>query len=80
MVRAQQIVREGSIGLNEISTAINQMDGVTRKNAAMVEEDNAAIDSLAVETDALQPQEQGDVPYPLLQRGLAIFANRATTV
>jgi len=39
--------REQSVGLNEINTAISQMDKVTQKNAAMVEETNAASHTLA---------------------------------
>lgn len=39
--------REQSVRLNEINTAISQMDKVTQKNAAMVEETNAASHTLA---------------------------------
>jgi methyl-accepting chemotaxis protein len=40
-------------GLNEVNTAVNQMDQVTQKNAAMVEESTAASHTLARETDEL---------------------------
>ena len=33
---------EQSIGLNEINTGMTQLDSVTQRNAAMVEETNAA--------------------------------------
>jgi methyl-accepting chemotaxis protein len=45
--------REQSAGLNEINTAISQMDQATQKNAAMVEETNAASHTLATDADAL---------------------------
>lgn len=45
--------REQSVGLNEINTAISQMDQVTQKNAAMVEETNAVSHTLA--TNAKTP-------------------------
>ncbi len=45
--------REQSVGLNEINTAISQMDQVTQKNAAMVEETNAASHTLATDADHL---------------------------
>jgi methyl-accepting chemotaxis protein len=38
---------EQSTGLREVNTAVNQMDQVTQRNAAMVEETNAASHSLA---------------------------------
>ncbi len=44
---------EQATGLAEINTAINQMDEVTQKNAAMVEETTAASHSLAQETEQL---------------------------
>ncbi|OQP84940.1 chemotaxis protein [Rhizobium rhizosphaerae] len=43
--------REQSTGLKEVSTAINAMDQVTQRNAAMVEEINAATHKLASEAD-----------------------------
>nr|WP_274706894.1 methyl-accepting chemotaxis protein [Allorhizobium sonneratiae] len=46
--------REQSVGLNEVNTAINQMDQVTQQNAAMVEEATAATAGLAREADNLR--------------------------
>ncbi|RAK58240.1 hypothetical protein DJ018_05245 [Phenylobacterium deserti] len=40
---------EQATGLNEVNTAVNQMDQVTQQNAAMVEESTAASQSLASE-------------------------------
>ncbi|MBB4239025.1 methyl-accepting chemotaxis protein [Rhizobium esperanzae] len=48
-----QSAREQSTGLQEINTAVNQMDQATQKNAAMVEESNAAAHTLATEVSAL---------------------------
>ena len=45
--------REQATGLQEISTAINQMDQVTQHNAAMVEETSAATHKLKSEADGL---------------------------
>ncbi|PSJ49019.1 methyl-accepting chemotaxis protein, partial [Pseudaminobacter soli (ex Li et al. 2025)] len=47
---------EQSTGLDQVNTAVNQMDQVTQQNAAMVEESTAASHSLAQETDALARQ------------------------
>lgn len=46
--------REQSVGLNEVNTAVNQMDQVTQQNAAMVEEANAAGANLAAEANRLR--------------------------
>ena len=46
--------REQSVGLGEVNTAVNQMDQVTQKNAAMVEEANAASATLAHEATRLR--------------------------
>ncbi len=46
--------REQSVGLSEVNTAVNQMDQVTQKNAAMVEEANAASAQLANEAGRLR--------------------------
>lgn len=46
--------REQSLGLNEVNTAVNQMDQVTQQNAAMVEEANAAGATLASEASRLR--------------------------
>ena len=48
--------REQSLGLSEVNTAVNQMDQVTQRNAAMVEETNAASASLANEAVRLREQ------------------------
>ncbi len=48
-----QSAREQSTGLQEINTAVNQMDQTTQKNAAMVEETNAASHTLATEVSSL---------------------------
>jgi len=45
--------REQSVGLQEINTAVNQMDQVTQQNAAMVEETTAAVHSVFGETETL---------------------------
>jgi methyl-accepting chemotaxis protein/methyl-accepting chemotaxis protein-1 (serine sensor receptor) len=45
--------RDQSTGLSEINSAVNQMDQVTQKNAAMVEETNAASHTLVSEVSAL---------------------------
>jgi methyl-accepting chemotaxis protein len=42
-----------AIGLQEINTAVNEMDQVTQQNAAMVEEATAAARTLAGEADGL---------------------------
>ena len=48
-----QAAREQSTGLLEINTAVNQMDQATQKNAAMVEESNAASHTLVSEVSSL---------------------------
>jgi methyl-accepting chemotaxis protein len=45
--------REQSTGLQEVNTAVNQMDQVTQQNAAMVEETSAATHKLSGEADGL---------------------------
>ncbi|GFE50333.1 hypothetical protein So717_20860 [Roseobacter cerasinus] len=45
--------REQSAGLNEINTAVNELDHVTQQNAAMFEETTAASHALNSEADAL---------------------------
>ncbi|MDP9559858.1 UNVERIFIED_ORG: methyl-accepting chemotaxis protein [Rhizobium nepotum] len=45
--------REQSTGLHEVNTAINQMDQVTQRNAAMVEETSAATHKLSGEAGHL---------------------------
>ncbi|MDB5455042.1 MAG: methyl-accepting chemotaxis sensory transducer [Caulobacter sp.] len=44
---------EQAVGLNEVNTAVNQMDQVTQQNAAMVEQSTAATHSLKGETGEL---------------------------
>ncbi|OYV40163.1 MAG: hypothetical protein B7Z81_02400 [Acidocella sp. 20-61-6] len=44
---------EQSTGLNQVNTAVNQMDQVTQQNAAMVEEATAAAHGLASEAETL---------------------------
>ena len=45
--------QEQAAGLDQVNTAINQMDQVTQQNAAMVEESTAASRTLAGETNEL---------------------------
>jgi methyl-accepting chemotaxis protein len=45
--------QEQATGLTEVNTAVNQMDQVTQRNAAMVEETNAASTTLAGEAQQL---------------------------
>jgi methyl-accepting chemotaxis protein len=45
--------REQATGLQEVNTAVNQMDQVTQQNAAMVEESTAASHTLSLETEEL---------------------------
>ncbi len=45
--------REQLIGIQEVTTAVNQMDQVTQKNAAMVEETTAVTHRLAEDVDGL---------------------------
>ncbi|MHA7971713.1 methyl-accepting chemotaxis protein [Rhizobium sp. CAU 1783] len=51
-----QSSREQSVALAEISATIGQLDQITQQNAAMVEETNAATQSLAGETGKLRGQ------------------------
>lgn len=46
--------KEQSTGLHEVNQAVNQMDQVTQSNAAMVEQSNAAAESLASEAVKLR--------------------------
>jgi methyl-accepting chemotaxis protein len=48
-----QSAREQAVGLSEVNSAVNQMDQVTQRNAAMVEEANAASASLQTEASEL---------------------------
>ncbi|KAK0343949.1 hypothetical protein LTR94_016392 [Friedmanniomyces endolithicus] len=49
-----QSSQEQSTGLNEVNTAVNQMDQVTQQNAAMVEETTAAAANLRNEAGELE--------------------------
>jgi methyl-accepting chemotaxis protein len=42
------------MGLSEVNMAVNQMDQVTQRNAAMVEETNAASGTLTTEVERLR--------------------------
>jgi methyl-accepting chemotaxis protein len=46
--------KEQSLGLEEVNTAVNQMDQVTQQNAAMVEETSAASSTLSSESTRLR--------------------------
>ena len=45
--------QEQATGLNQVNTAVNQMDQTTQQNAAMVEQSTAASHSLAAEAEEL---------------------------
>ncbi|MDW3225571.1 MAG: methyl-accepting chemotaxis protein [Paracoccaceae bacterium] len=45
--------REQSVGINEINTAVNELDSVTQQNAAMFEETTAASHALTNEANSL---------------------------
>ncbi|MBB3347297.1 methyl-accepting chemotaxis protein [Sphingomonas sp. BK069] len=45
--------KEQAIGLQQVNTAISEMDGVTQQNAAMVEQATAATRSLAADAEKL---------------------------
>ncbi|MCJ8150791.1 methyl-accepting chemotaxis protein (plasmid) [Shinella sp. H4-D48] len=51
--------KEQATGLSEVNSAVNQMDQVTQRNAAMVEETNAASATLAQETARLRELIEG---------------------
>ena len=65
---------EQATGLQEVNTAVNQMDQMTQQNAAMVEQSTAASHSLSQEADSLNaavarfqvgsPQGQAARPAP----------------
>jgi len=46
--------KEQAVGLTQVNTAVNEMDQVTQKNAAMVEGANAASATLALESGRLR--------------------------
>jgi methyl-accepting chemotaxis protein len=71
-------------GLQQVNTAVADMDGVTQQNAAMVEEATAAARSLAVEADALSREvarfrldRPSASPVHALQARVAAGARRA---
>jgi methyl-accepting chemotaxis protein len=45
--------RDQSNALGEVNSSVNEMDQMTQRNAAMVEETNAATRQLATEADTL---------------------------
>ncbi|SIS50223.1 methyl-accepting chemotaxis protein [Phaeovulum vinaykumarii] len=45
---------EQSVGINEVTTAVNQLDQVTQRNAAMFEENSAASQGLLAEARSLR--------------------------
>jgi len=53
MAQITTAAREQAVGLGEINVSVNQMDQMTQKNAAMVEETTAASQTLAQESDHL---------------------------
>jgi methyl-accepting chemotaxis protein len=82
--------QEQSSGLQQINTAVNQMDQDTQKNAAMVEESTAASHSLAKEAASLNQllsqfklaegyQSSHSAPSAGRQQGYGAAAPRAAT-
>jgi methyl-accepting chemotaxis protein len=45
---------EQHTGIEQVNTAVSQMDGVTQQNAALVEEASAAAQSMAAQSSALR--------------------------
>ena len=72
--------REQATGLQEVNTAVNQMDQVTQQNAAMVEESTAASHTLSLETEELTKLvgrfQVGEVDAPRKQQQPAKSAAR----
>ncbi len=69
--------REQSTGLQEINTAIGQLDQMTQQNAAMVEETNAASHTLAQDAEGLtaligQFQLGGGVSAPQIRQPVRV--------
>ncbi|MCP9222821.1 methyl-accepting chemotaxis protein [Erythrobacter sp. LQ02-29] len=60
--------KQQSTGLQQVNTAVSEMDGVTQQNAAMVEEATAAARSLAEEATTLNQQVS---QFRLLNSGTA---------
>lgn len=53
MITIASSAREQAVGINEINTAVNELDNVTQQNAAMFEETTAASHALTQEADSL---------------------------
>ena len=53
MISLAASAQEQATGLQQVNTAVNQMDQVTQQNAAMVEQSTAASHSLAQEAESL---------------------------
>ncbi|MEK1930545.1 MAG: methyl-accepting chemotaxis protein, partial [Pararhizobium sp.] len=74
--------REQSTGLQEINTAIGQLDQMTQQNAAMVEETNAASHTLAQDAEGLTALigqfQLGGVSSPQIRQPVRV-ATSATT-
>ncbi|MCF3639889.1 methyl-accepting chemotaxis protein [Rhizobium sp. TRM95111] len=66
--------REQAVGLAEVNTAVNQMDQMTQQNAAMVEETNAASQTLTEESNQLRALLQS---FRLAETGAQPSARRA---
>jgi len=72
-----------STGLQQVNTAVSEMDGVTQQNAAMVEEATAAARSLAEEADELARQvarfklEAGQAQGPVMPSVVHSLQTRA---
>ncbi|MCM2474168.1 methyl-accepting chemotaxis protein [Rhizobium sp. CG5] len=60
--------KEQAVGLAEVNTAVNQMDQMTQRNAAMVEETNAASQTLTEESNQLKALLQNFRLSPSTQR------------
>ncbi|MCM2442413.1 HAMP domain-containing protein [Agrobacterium vitis] len=75
--------QEQSSGLQQINTAVNQMDQDTQKNAAMVEETTAASHSLAKEVtslnDLLAQFKLSDTQYQISSPRPASVGDKPTT-
>ena len=75
--------REQSIGLNEINSAVIDLDHVTQQNAAMFEETTAASHALTAEADSLAAAvarfRLGDVPMVTSSENRAPMQRRETS-
>jgi methyl-accepting chemotaxis protein len=59
IIEISQSSQEQATGLNQVNTAVNQMDQVTQRNAAMVEETTAAAANLRTEARDLAQRVAG---------------------